>query len=547
MDGNSFRVKIPEETRRIVGCKRNDEGGLRMQVPQAPILQLSDLELSEAVARAMTYAAWKVRAQEHPDPKLDARNLVQDAVTDTLSGKRVWNKGTRTFYEHLKGSIDSYVYHHYKSVGYRYQQLRKHDFNPEEVDASTATPELEAMGMDAQRTLREFATDEEPTLAPLLDIVFLEGIPLTETKSIARRLGFDPENSAEMQKVYRWIRALKKLCERWEEESNVDYFPAGSHWVLTAQEAQFIQKVLERCAHGLDLQEPEKVVSTILPDLEGEESEKLDWIVRGIRALCHLSNRLGEPCEHPEIDSIPVGFVPGFELNSAPILERNAKFAISPEEYRPLKLLGALCLDGIQLDDYERLTRTLAVDSESSCAQEIVENCINDYQRVCRRWAKSLSQSDSGYLDWTSVKEEDRVVIHSLRKSHPLYELASWIRRQDGERDAALDALSRALRLARLAEKSRVPMWRLLEFPDVKAILEKAQIGREKWTDIVLAALETDGVRLECLQELDIDRMPPTYLIPYLCALDVSDVDRSDCMWECRRAVELARSGSGRR
>jgi hypothetical protein len=186
-------------------------------MPEAtPFEDLDREQMRELLLRLRLYAQWKVRAASHRDPELDPQDLALKAIADTLDGTRQWNRDRFELLKHLTNCIDSYVSHRYASAANRRTSAAAES---SEVAAQLASDEPgPAQQLSADRdviALRTWIADHHPRLQDLLRLVVDEGMSLADRRDVALGLGLDPDENAQMQRVYRQITALKSAVSEW--------------------------------------------------------------------------------------------------------------------------------------------------------------------------------------------------------------------------------------------------------------------------------------------------------------------------------------------
>lgn len=181
---------------------------------------LDPQQLRGLLMRIRLYAEWKVRARAHRSPELDPEDLALRAIEQTLSGERQWNRARFALLKHLTNCIDSYVSHHYASARRRHLELVRSDADAlEQVASRERDPEAET-GLDREvAALERYVREHHPRLEPLLALVVEHGVSLSDRAEVARRLGLDPSDSAQMQRAYRAINALKQAVMGWQREA----------------------------------------------------------------------------------------------------------------------------------------------------------------------------------------------------------------------------------------------------------------------------------------------------------------------------------------
>lgn len=184
--------------------------------PHNPFADLTAAQIRALLLRLRLYAEWKVRGGASRAVELDAENLSLKAIEQTLDGTRRWNSERFDLLKHLSNCIDSYVSHHFEALSRRPRALDAEE-ELARLPAAVHTPE-EAVTLDRDvADLRGYIQREHPHLRPLLDLVVEQELSLSDRADAARGMGLDPEDSAQMQRAYRAINALKKAVLRWRD------------------------------------------------------------------------------------------------------------------------------------------------------------------------------------------------------------------------------------------------------------------------------------------------------------------------------------------
>ena len=184
----------------------------------SPFDGLSQAQLRELLLRLRLYAQWKVRAASHRDTALDPQDLALKAVADTLDGTRRLNRERFDLLKHLTNCIDSYVSHRYASAAVRREAAGEESMDLAERTAGSAPGPEEQLSLESEvRDLCAWIARHHPRLEDLLRLVVEQGFSLSDRRGVALALGLDPNESAQMQKAYRQINALKDAVSRWRE------------------------------------------------------------------------------------------------------------------------------------------------------------------------------------------------------------------------------------------------------------------------------------------------------------------------------------------
>lgn len=195
----------------------------RLMPTVTPFDKLSREQMRELLLRLRLYAQWKVRAASHRDTELDPQDLALKAITDTLDGTRHWNCKRFELLKHLTNCVDSYVSHRYASAAAR-RTSAVHESN-EVAQLLVSEDAGPAQQLSADRevsALCRWVAQHHPRLVELLRLVVEEGTSLADRRDVALGLGLDPDESAQMQRAYRQIAALKAAVGEWRTQRDGD-------------------------------------------------------------------------------------------------------------------------------------------------------------------------------------------------------------------------------------------------------------------------------------------------------------------------------------
>jgi hypothetical protein len=186
---------------------------------ETPFDSLTREQMRELLLRVRLYAQWKVRAVSHRDAELDPQDLALKAIADTLDRTRRWNRERFELLKHLTNCIDSYVSHRYASASVKHTSTTHESSELAEHTVSNDDGPEQQLSADRDVSeLRGWIAQHHPPLQELLRLVIEEGMSLGDRRDVALGLGLDPDQSAQMQRVYRQINALKMAVGQWREQ-----------------------------------------------------------------------------------------------------------------------------------------------------------------------------------------------------------------------------------------------------------------------------------------------------------------------------------------
>ena len=181
-----------------------------------PFGELSHEQMRELLLRLRLYAQWKVRAVNHRDPELDPQDLALKSIADTLDGTRRWNRERFELLKHLTNCVDSYVSHRYASAAAKRTSSAHESSEVAEQMASEEPGPAQQLAADREVSeLCNWIARFHPRSRKLLGLVVEEGMSLADRRDVAIALGLDPDESAQMQRAYRQITALKSAVSEW--------------------------------------------------------------------------------------------------------------------------------------------------------------------------------------------------------------------------------------------------------------------------------------------------------------------------------------------
>lgn len=153
---------------------------------------------------------WRGRAGEAPPGAAEAEDFVNDAISKTISGVRVWNPNNCTLFQHLAGVVVSDIGHAARSVENRSTLGPPADPPGDRwpPDPAFDGPDQEQASewLSEQRRLLAHLAAADPALARMAELMLVHD--LQETSALSGRLGLPPAEIANMRKrLKRAVRA----------------------------------------------------------------------------------------------------------------------------------------------------------------------------------------------------------------------------------------------------------------------------------------------------------------------------------------------------
>jgi len=159
---------------------------------------------------------WRGRRGEAPPGATEAEDYVNDAISKTISGVRVWNPDNCTLFQHLAGVIVSDVSHAATSVENRNTMAPPDKpggdrWPPDPVD-DAPDPERAAEWISEQRRLLEHLERIDPELAVMAGLMLVHD--LQESDALAKAMNVSIAEVANRRK--RLKRAVTAYTmDRW--------------------------------------------------------------------------------------------------------------------------------------------------------------------------------------------------------------------------------------------------------------------------------------------------------------------------------------------
>ncbi len=134
---------------------------------------------------------WRGRAGEAPPGAAQAEDFVNDAISKTIAGVRIWQPDNCSLFQHLAGVIVSDVSHAAESTENRSTAAPANpDGNPgPKLDPpdQAADPESIAEWRSEQRRLLDYLEGADPDLARMAELMLVRD--MLETEDLSRELG----------------------------------------------------------------------------------------------------------------------------------------------------------------------------------------------------------------------------------------------------------------------------------------------------------------------------------------------------------------------
>jgi hypothetical protein len=153
---------------------------------------------------------WRGRHGEAPPGAAEAEDYVNDAISKTISGVRVWNPGNCTLFQHLAGVVVSDISHAAESMENRTTVAPPKDppgegWPPDPADESP-DPEREMEWRSERNRLVGWLGASDPDLAAMAELMLIRD--LQDTESLSRELGVPGTEIANRRKrLKRAVRA----------------------------------------------------------------------------------------------------------------------------------------------------------------------------------------------------------------------------------------------------------------------------------------------------------------------------------------------------
>ena len=153
---------------------------------------------------------WRGRRGEAPPGAAEAEDYVNDAISKTIAGVRIWNSGNCTLFQHLAGVVVSDISHAAESMENRTtlappKDLAGDRWPPDPADESQ-DPEREMEWRSERNRLVGWLEASDPDLAAMAELMLKRD--LQDTDSLSRELGVAASEVANRRKrLKRAVRA----------------------------------------------------------------------------------------------------------------------------------------------------------------------------------------------------------------------------------------------------------------------------------------------------------------------------------------------------
>jgi len=154
--------------------------------------------------------SWRGRRGEAPPGAAEAEDYVNDAISKTIAGARVWNPGNCTLFQHLAGVVVSDISHAAESMENRTTVAPPNNpggdrWPPDPADDSP-DPERAAQWRSERNRLVGWLEAADPDLARMAELMLTHD--MQDTASLSRELGVPASEIANRRKrLKRAVRA----------------------------------------------------------------------------------------------------------------------------------------------------------------------------------------------------------------------------------------------------------------------------------------------------------------------------------------------------
>jgi hypothetical protein len=146
---------------------------------------------------------------------MEAEELSQRAIGDTLAERRRWNRERATLEQHLRGAINSYISHYFDSLAAKARVTHTPDL--ESLAQDPTTPEdLLSLQHLTHRIREAVHTENDPLLRQTWHLLETEGWDLkNDSHYFCQQLGLDATSgSADYQRFNRLRNRLRSITQR---------------------------------------------------------------------------------------------------------------------------------------------------------------------------------------------------------------------------------------------------------------------------------------------------------------------------------------------
>ena len=193
--------------------------------PTTALGNLKPDELKTLLKQVIAYSLWKLGTRAGHSPEMEAEELTQRAIGDTLAERRCWNHERATLEQHLRGAINSYISHYFDSLAAKARVT--HTPNLESLAYDPTTPEdLLNLQYLTHRIREAVHAEDDPLLRQTWYLLETEGWDLkTDSHYFCQQLGLDATSgSADYQRFNRVrnrLRSITQRCVTAEQQGSV--------------------------------------------------------------------------------------------------------------------------------------------------------------------------------------------------------------------------------------------------------------------------------------------------------------------------------------
>lgn len=193
--------------------------------PTTALSHLKPDELKTLLIRVTAYALWKLGTRSGHSPEMEAEELTQRAIGDTLAERRRWNRERATLEQHLRGAIKSYISHYFDSLAAKARVTHSPDLESLANDATTPEDLLNLQYL-THRIREAVHTEDDPLLHQIWHLLESEGWDLkTDSHYFCQQLGLDTTTGG--PDYQRWnrlrnrLRSITQRCVTSEQQGSV--------------------------------------------------------------------------------------------------------------------------------------------------------------------------------------------------------------------------------------------------------------------------------------------------------------------------------------
>lgn len=193
--------------------------------PTTALSHLKPDELKKLLIRVTAYALWKLGTRSGHSPEMEAEELTQRAIGDTLAERRRWNRERATLEQHLRGAIKSYISHYFDSLAAKARVTHSPDLESLANDATTPEDLLNLQYL-THRIREAVHTEDDPLLHQTWHLLESEGWDLkTDSHYFCQQLGLDTTTGG--PDYQRWnrlrnrLRSITQRCVTSEQQGSV--------------------------------------------------------------------------------------------------------------------------------------------------------------------------------------------------------------------------------------------------------------------------------------------------------------------------------------